>query len=180
MKLDSVHRAMIEALQRDGRMSINALAEHLGISRSNAYQRFERLVAEGIIRGFSAQVSPPEVGLPISALVFVTLDQRLWPEFRAGLSSIAELEYFAVTTGGHDCMLLIRSASVTRIHTLVSLELASWESVKSTETVFLMDEQWSWPELPDADAPAATQGPALGQETGMTRFIRQRRPAPGE
>ncbi|KAM9863279.1 hypothetical protein ACI1US_00783 [Leucobacter sp. BZR 635] len=170
MELDDIHRRMISILQTEGRISINALSERLGISRSNAYQRLERMIDSGVITGFSAQVSPPAVGLGIAALVFVTIKQRLWDEFLEGVRQIPELEYFAVTTGEHDCMLLVRSADVAGVHTLVSFELAKWRSVESTETVFLMDEGRFWPEIPASQSTGATETPAVG----VTRLVRTR------
>ena len=166
MKLDDTHRRMIDLLRRDGRLSINALAEHLGISRSNAYQRFERLVQAGIITGFRAEIDPRAVGLG---------DQTRWIEFRDALAEVDELEYFAVTTGQHDAMLLVRAADVAGIHGLVSLRLAQWASIKSTETVFLMDEASALAALPTAPASTSPASEDFdGQVAGMTRFIRAR------
>ncbi|KKI17138.1 hypothetical protein XM48_12260 [Leucobacter sp. Ag1] len=175
VKLDDTHRRMIDLLRQDGRLSVNALAEQLGISRSNAYQRFERLIQAGIITGFRADIDPRAVGLGISALVFVTLEQARWTEFREALAEVEELEYFAVTTGQHDAMLLVRAADVAGIHGLVSLRLAQWPSIKSTETVFLMDEASTLAALPTAPAQASAASEEFdGQVAGMTRFIRAR------
>lgn len=173
MKLDETHRAMIDLLRKDGRMSINALAAELGISRSNAYQRFERLVESGVITRFTAEVDARAVGLGVSALVFVTIEQSRWAEFRASLGEIHELEHFAVITGEHDAMLLVRATDVTDIHLLVSVQLAQWPSIKSTETVFLMDEERALAALPvgKGRAPAEVLD---GQAAGKTRFVRSR------
>lgn len=170
MELDQIHRKMIGILRDEGRISINALAERLGISRSNAYQRLERLIAAGVITGFGAKVSPPAVGLGVAALVFVTIKQRLWDEFLEGVTHIPELEYYAVTTGEHDCMLLVRSPDVSGIHQLVSFELAQWPSIESTETVFLMDEDWFSADIPKGRFADAAETPAVG----VTRFVRSR------
>ncbi|MFC4224195.1 Lrp/AsnC family transcriptional regulator [Lysinibacter cavernae] len=174
MKIDSTNIAMIDLLRRQGRISIAAISEQLGISRSNAYARYEWLVSSGVITSFHARINPEKVGLNISALVFVTLEQALWTEFREQLATVEELEYFAVTTGQHDAMLTIRATSVAAIHELVSLRLAKWPSIKATETVFLMDEQTKYVTLPSdpyVDEDDLLGGDA-GQRYGMTRFIR--------
>ena len=54
MQLDSTHIQMVDLLRKNGRLSIAALAKHLDISRSNAYQRYEALVEAGVITGFTA------------------------------------------------------------------------------------------------------------------------------
>ncbi|WP_269745573.1 Lrp/AsnC family transcriptional regulator [Leucobacter komagatae] len=142
MQLDDTHIQMVDLLRRNGRLSIAALAEQLGVSRSNAYQRYDALVEAGVITGFTATLDFRAAGFGVAALVFVSLKQQRWQEFRERLPSVQELEYFAVTAGQHDGMLLVRAADVAAIHELVATNLAQWDCIKSTETVFIMDEQW--------------------------------------
>ena len=174
MKLDDLHRGMIELLREDGRMSIAALAEALSISRSNAYTRYEALREAGVITGVHAHIDPTKVGLEVAAMVFVTLHQSQWADFRARLTSIPELDYFAVTTGEHDAMLLVRAPDVAAVHELVATDLAKWPSIRATTTVFLMDELESAASIRPRPAPAAHD---TGQRFGMTRFVR---PTDGE
>ena len=120
MQLDDTHVRMLELLREDGRTSVASLAEQLGISRSNAYTRYEALVRGGVITGVHAEVDPASVGIGVAAMVFITLRQSQWADFRARLSSVAELEYFAVMTGEHDAMLIVRAPDVAAIHELVA------------------------------------------------------------
>lgn len=174
MKLDDTHIKMLDLLRQDGRMSVSALAKTLGISRSNAYQRYESLIDAGVITGFTATLNFKAAGLTISALVFVTLDQSRWAEFRDALATVDELEYFAVTTGQHDGMLLVRAASVAAVHQLVAVELAAWPSIRATETVFLMDEQWDRAAIEPGLEKAEQLAFDAGLTDGMTRFVRTR------
>ncbi|WP_166352877.1 Lrp/AsnC family transcriptional regulator [Phytoactinopolyspora limicola] len=173
MRLDATHLRMLEALREDGRISIAALAEKLNISRSNAYTRYESLQEAGVLRGVHAAVDPAAVGLGVAALVFVTLHQTEWADFRARLPQLDELEYLAVTTGEHDAMLLVRAQDVSAVHTLVVTRLAQWPSIKATETVFLMDEE-HFPvslQMRGADSEPEPDG-TTGERYGMTRFVR--------
>lgn len=174
MQLDDVHIRMIDLLRKDGRLSIAALAKHLEISRSNAYQRYETMLNAGVITGFTATLDFQAAGVGVAALVFVNIEQSKWHEFRQQLATVAELEYFAVTTGQHDGMLLVRAPHVAAIHLLVSSNLATWPSVKSTETVFLMDEQWDRVEVEPSLANAEKSRIESTRTDGMTRFIRTR------
>lgn len=142
MQLDDTHIRMIDLLRENGRLSIAALAEKLDISRSNAYQRYDWLIESGVITGFTATLDFHAAGFGVAALVFVSIEQQRWAEFRELLPSVPELEYFAVTAGPHDGMLLVRAADVAAIHELVTSTLAQWPCIKDTETIFLMDEQW--------------------------------------
>ncbi|MFC5946451.1 winged helix-turn-helix transcriptional regulator, partial [Micromonospora harpali] len=41
LELDATHLKILEVLRENGRISVAALAERVGISRANAYTRFE-------------------------------------------------------------------------------------------------------------------------------------------
>src|SRR5690606_7246369 len=82
MKLDDIHIGMLDLLRKNGGLSIAALAKQLAISRSSAYQRYEALIEAGVITGFTATLDFGATGLDISALVFVSIEQNRWQEFR--------------------------------------------------------------------------------------------------
>ncbi|RLP76400.1 Lrp/AsnC family transcriptional regulator [Mycetocola tolaasinivorans] len=175
MQLDDIHIGMVDLLRRNGRLSIAALAEQLGISRSNAYQRYDWLIETGVITGFTATLDFRAAGFGVAALVFVSLEQNQWGAFRERLPTVPELEYFAVTAGAHDGMLLVRAADVAAIHELVAMNLAQWPSIKSTETVFVMDEQWDRVSLGAGFAGRALRSPgewAGESPLGSTRHLR--------
>src|SRR5947209_368685 len=96
--LDAVDRVLLAVLQRDGRISVNELAATVKVSRANAYQRLERLRARGVIRGFTAVVDPHAVGLAISALILVNVEQHAWRTARDQLRHLPGLAYLAMTT----------------------------------------------------------------------------------
>ena len=171
MQLDDTHVRMLDLLREDGRTSVASLADQLGISRSNAYTRYEALVRGGVITGVHAEVDPASVGIGVAAMVFITLRQSQWADFRARLSSVAELEYFAVMTGEHDAMLIVRAPDVAAIHELVSTRLAQWPSIKATTTVFIMDEERAHVSLRMART-ASSSVEDSGERFGMTRFVR--------
>jgi len=166
---------MLDVLREDGRISIAALAQQVGISRANAYSRFEALRANGVIVRFTAQVDEVRSGLGVCALVFVTVRQQMWRQFRNQLALMPEVEYCAITTGQHDAMIQIRVRDVATVHHLVTHRLASIPAVKATETVFILDEVLRRPYvLPSDQRPLPGPGPADDAATplGMTRFVR--------
>lgn len=182
LNLDAVHMRILHVLRAQGRISIAALAAKVGISRASAYSRFEALCDDGVIGGFTARVDPARVGLDICALVFVTVRQDMWRQFRATLAGMPEVEYCAVTTGQHDAMIQIRVPNVAAVHRLVTEQLASVPAVQATETVFILDEVLRRPYVLPSDAPSdapsgglpgsAPAGPPGASRLGMTRFIR--------
>ncbi len=146
-----------------------SLAERVQISRANAYARVQGIIADGSIRGFSADVDPDRVGLPVCALVFVTVHPQSWGRFREAVLDMPDIEYCCVTTGEHDAMLLIREREVADVHEFVTSVVAARPEIKSVVSVVVLDEVISRPFLLPTDIPErADQGGRLG----MTRFTR--------
>lgn len=164
--LDAVSLQILEVLREDGRISIAALAERVGISRATAYSRVESMTASGIINGFSARIDAERVGLGIAALVFVTVDTQSWPAFRRQVMQLPDVEYCAVTTGEHDAMLLIRAEDISRIHDFTTGVIATLPPVRSVVSVVVLDEVVQRPYLLPSDLP---ERPASGK-LGMTRW----------
>jgi DNA-binding Lrp family transcriptional regulator len=130
----------VAALQRDGRLSINELASQIMVSRANAYQRLERLRTAGVIRGFTAVVDPAAIGLGISALILVNVEQHSWRQARDTLRHLPGLAYLALTTGGFDFALLVRVPDVETLRDVVLDRLQGMAEVRSTQTVFVLEE----------------------------------------
>jgi DNA-binding Lrp family transcriptional regulator len=138
--LDAVDRRLLGVLQRDGRISVNELAAEVSVSRANAYQRLDRLRRTGVIRGFTAMVDSRAVGLTVSALILANVEQHAWRTARDKLRHLPGLAYLAMTTGGFDFALVVRVADVETLRDVVLDRLQGMPEVKSTQTVFVLDE----------------------------------------
>ncbi len=139
-QLDQVDRDIVAALRADGRMSVNQLAAEVGVGRSTAYQRLERLKADGVIKGFTAVVDPAALGRPVAALVLCNLDQRSWREALVELRNVHGLEHLMFTSGTFDAVLLVRVADTAALRDVVLEQLQGSPHVRSTQTVFVLDE----------------------------------------
>ncbi len=69
MKLDEADAKIVEALIRDGRMSLKDLAAHAGRSSPGVSERIRRLQERGVIRGFSVEIDPKALGYSLQAIV---------------------------------------------------------------------------------------------------------------
>src|SRR5665213_3821902 len=132
---------MLAALVEDGRISVNELAARASVSRATAYSRFERLRRTGVLRGVHADLDPAAVGRPIAAIVLVDVNQGDWPRLRAELIQLPGVEWLALTSGTFDFLLLVRAADMQSLRDLVLLRLQAMKAVRSTQTIFVMDEQ---------------------------------------
>ena len=138
--LDQIDHAIVDALVADGRMSVNQLAAQVGVGRSTAYQRLERLRADGVIRGFTAVVDPAALGRPLTALILCNLDQTSWREALVDLRDVPGVDHLTLTSGSFDAALLVRVADTAALRDVVLEQLQGSPHVRSTQTVFVLDE----------------------------------------
>ncbi len=90
-ELDRYDRAILERLQRDASLSVGALAELVGISKSACWRRLQRLEEAGVIRDRVALLDPATLGLSLIAFITVRTNQHnaAWADHvRAGVADI--------------------------------------------------------------------------------------------
>jgi DNA-binding Lrp family transcriptional regulator len=138
--LDQVDRRLLAVLADDGRISVAALAERVGISRAAAYTRLDTLRVSGVIEGYSVRVNPARLGLGVTALILISGRQPAWRTLRNRLVSIPEVEYCAFTTGEYDALLLVRVRDVETLRDVVLERLQASEEVRATQTIFVLEE----------------------------------------
>lgn len=138
--LDDVDRRMIDELRADGRKTVPALAEALGIGRATAYTRFDRLVDTGAISGFRAEVRPAVLGLTVAALVLINVVQRGWRAVQQDLTALHGIEWVGLATGPYDFIALVRAEDLDHLRDTVLHGVQSIEGVRSAQTIVLLDE----------------------------------------
>ena len=71
--LDDFDRRILDVVATDGRITIAALAERVGLSKSPVQARLRRLEARGVIRGYRALLDADALGRAHVAFVEVRL-----------------------------------------------------------------------------------------------------------
>lgn len=132
---------MLGILVDEGRISVNELAARVGVSRATAYTRYDRLVAEGVISHFRADVDPHAIGLDVAAMILINVEQGAWPTARDKISRLPGVEYVALTSGEFDFVLLVRAPDIAALRDVVLHRLQGMPEVRSTETIFILDEE---------------------------------------
>lgn len=69
MILDTIDRAILEALFEDARMSLKDLAQRVGLSSPSTAERLRRLQDRKAIRAFTLEVNPAALGYTLQAMV---------------------------------------------------------------------------------------------------------------
>jgi DNA-binding Lrp family transcriptional regulator len=138
--LDGPDRLILRELIRDARTSIRSLAERVHISRANAYARVERLVADGVITGFSAQIAHERAGLGTSAYVSLSIEQNSWREVSARLGRLPYIEHVSMLGADFDVLVLVRAPDNAALRDLVLDRIQSIPGVRTTRTWLVFDE----------------------------------------
>lgn len=138
--LDDVDHAILRELESDGRTSMRTLAERVNVSRSNVYARVERLVAEGIITGFTARIDPVRTGLGTAAYVLLTIEQHSWREVTARLREVPYIEHLAFVGGDVDLVMLVRTPDNVTLRDVVLARIHALSGIRSTRTWLIFDE----------------------------------------
>lgn len=140
MSADEVDRRLIALLREDGRLSVNELAARAHVSRANAYQRLARLRADGVIRRFTVDVDPRQLGDSITALVMLDIDQHAWRELGTKLLALPGVDYVGFTTGTFDLVMLVRAPDMHTLRDVVLEKLQALPEIRSTQTSFVLEE----------------------------------------
>ncbi len=138
--LDDTDRQILARLLKDARQSVRALAEQVHISRANAYTRIARLLSEGVITGFTAQLNPKRAGLGTSAYVTLSTEQAAWRDISRELREIPYVEHVSLVTGDFDVLVLVRAPDNEALRSVVLERIQGVSGVRSTRTWLVFDE----------------------------------------
>ncbi len=138
--LDQIDTQILDALERDGRLSMRQLAEEVHVSRANAYARVERLAASGVITGYTALIDPVARGLGTSAYLTMNVRQPEWRAIHARLRSLNGVEHIALVGGEFDVVMLVRARDNSDLRRLVLDEIQAIPGVLSTRTLLVFEE----------------------------------------
>nr|WP_254813230.1 Lrp/AsnC family transcriptional regulator [Streptomyces cavourensis] len=138
--LDAVDRDILRILQTDGRASIRSVAERVHVSRANAYARINRLVEDGVIRGFGARVDHERAGQGASAYITLKIVQNSWRTVREQLQALPGATHIALVSGDFDVLLLVHTPDNRALRELVLTRIQSIPEVLSTRTLLVFEE----------------------------------------
>jgi DNA-binding Lrp family transcriptional regulator len=117
--MDNIDRKILDLLRQNSRAGYGDIGGVVGLSASAVKRRVDRLVADGVIRGFTIKVDPAVDGMATEAYVELFCRGTVAPdELRRILSAVPEVVDAGTVTGSADAIVHIRSRDIP------SLELA--------------------------------------------------------
>ena len=141
--LSTIDRKILRALQEDGRMTIQAIADRVGLSASPCLRRIRQMERAGIIAGYSATVDQKAVGLPVSVFISIKLERQRAREldaFGAAISDWPEVMECYLMTGQFDFLLRVVCADLEAYEHFLRERLTQVEGVASIESSFSLGQ----------------------------------------
>ncbi len=143
--LDAPNRAIIEALQRDGRRPYAANAQEVGLSEAAVRRRVQRLRESGIMQ-IVAVTDPLQLGFTRQAMIGINVegDVRTVAE---KLSAMHEVDYVVMCAGSFDLLAEIVCEDDERLLHVLNDSVRSIPGVRGTETFLylkLAKQTYTW------------------------------------
>jgi DNA-binding Lrp family transcriptional regulator len=140
--LDQTDRRILSLLHSDARIPNNALAEAVGIAASTCHGRVRRLVDLGVIRGFYTDIDPVAIGLPLQAMISVSLQSNARGKIRNFIQQIRTKRqvmdvYFLA--GADDFILHVAARDTEDLRAFVVENLNADVDVAGTQTSLIFE-----------------------------------------
>ncbi|QYD67954.1 Lrp/AsnC family transcriptional regulator [Paraburkholderia edwinii] len=124
--MDDIDCKILAELQKDGRLTVTELSEHIGLSVSSCQRRLRALEQAKVISGYRAIIDPAAVGLNFAAIVFATLRHMTTQDvasFEDALQNIPEITCAERLFGDPDYMLHVVTQDLSTFQTLYDRSL---------------------------------------------------------
>ena len=139
--MDKTDLKILQALQRNGRLSSQALAEEVGLSTSPCWRRVRKLEADGVIQATVALVDAERVGLAVTAIAMVSLEDHhpdSVAEFDRVVQERPEILECHATSGQYDYTLKVVCESIKAYDRLLSRWIMPCKAVHTVNTSFVL------------------------------------------
>ncbi|MES0032522.1 Lrp/AsnC family transcriptional regulator [Mesorhizobium sp. M0040] len=140
-RLDDIDRKIIAALQVDGRMTAQQLAERVGLSASPCARRVRLMEDMGVITGYAALIDQDMVDLPISVFASIKLERQRENElkrFNAAIARWPEVVDCYLMTGQRDYLLRVVVRDLHAYERFLKEKLTRLDGVSSIESSFAL------------------------------------------
>lgn len=131
MDLDEFDIALVEKLRIDGRASFESLGAGVGLSRTAARARVQRIFSSGILR-VAAMVHPEFEGIHAFGHVSVAVDGGPTRDVAAAIARIPDAPFVSIVSGRYSIIAELRSSELSQLSETVG-------SIRAISGVELVD-----------------------------------------
>ena len=139
--MDAIDRRILRTLHREARLTNAELAERVGLSASPCWARVRRLEAQGVIRGYRAELDQAALGLPDTVWIEVMTekhDEAQLARFEEAIAAMPEVVEAWLATGEYDYILKAAVGGTAGYERLLREKLYRLPGVRHTRTSFAL------------------------------------------
>ena len=134
--MDALDRDLIAHLRTDGRAPVANLAAALGVSRATVKARLDRLIAEGVIQGFTVVLNDPGAE-GVRAITLIEVEGRSAEAVFRRLRGFPEVRALYSTNGRWDVVAELEVASLPAFDETLR-RIRDVDGISATETSILL------------------------------------------
>jgi Lrp/AsnC family leucine-responsive transcriptional regulator len=155
--LDRHSRRILGELQQDARLTVQQLAERIGLSATPCWKRVKQMEAAGVIRGYAALVDRERIGLGLRVVVEANLQQHGEVEVRRFEQAVAaspQIVQCVSTTGPADYLLTVLATDIRAYEQFLHETLFKLPGITHVRSSIVLREVKAETRLPiDIDTP---------------------------
>lgn len=141
--LDSVDKQIVETLQKDGRITIKALAEQLSLTTTPVFERVKRLEKEGIISKYVALVNPKKINRNLIVFISISLKNHTrsyLDKFVAEMRSYSEIMECYHIAGNFDYLLKAQLKDMEAFQQFILNKLSVNSNIAHVQSSFVLSK----------------------------------------
>lgn len=131
--LDRTDMAIIEALQKDGRVAFAQIAEQLGVSPGMIRQRYSRLVDQGFLK-VVAITNPLQMGYKTMAMIGIRAEGSKLLDVAEKISKLDEVIYMVISSGRFDIFAEVVCRDHEDLLRFITEKLSTIDGVRESES----------------------------------------------
>lgn len=114
--MDDIDKKIIGLLRENARMPLKTLAAEVGLARSSARQRIDKLEQRGVIRGYHADVAESVAAPSIRAFLLLRLTMTPAKDALKRISAMRRVRRFYSVSGDIDLIVEIEAATMLELN----------------------------------------------------------------
>jgi len=135
--VDDVDRTILKILQDDARIAFRKIAQKVGVSEATVFIRVKKLLERGVIRRFTALISPELLGKGLTAFVLINANPKRLQTVLNTLAGMDDVYEVYDVTGTYYAIAKIRTEDRERLAKIID-QIGLVEGIMSTETSIVL------------------------------------------
>jgi Lrp/AsnC family leucine-responsive transcriptional regulator len=135
--VDPLDLRILQALQKDGRASIQDISESVGLSPSPVARRLKMMEKLGILTGYTALIDEAALGYGFSVFLSIKLDKQVddtLAQFESAIAMLPEVVDCWLMTGNRDYLLRIATSGLPEFERFLVGKFTKLPGVASIES----------------------------------------------